>query len=181
MKKKKVDIWTKCAFFGLFVIATASISTFYPLGCARENVSLNSAESVALAFFAAIENKDAEAFVDCHDPDVIEENVATTPGMSEEDVIRFWDETFEVMQIEYSDLEFETQSVGENKIIVMAIKGHFRMGLPGITYEPDLDEAPISFEMVWKDGRWYIENEPLVDLNSDYVIVQDDSGDSLDE
>jgi hypothetical protein len=148
-----------------------------------------SGDPIALAekYISALEKGDADAFIDCFDPDFFtgeEMAFLEEMGMDFKQLMRM---SMEMMEVEFKDYALELEFERGNEARVVTTSGTVIFSVMGFEEEYDLADDPMVFEMVKKNGRWYLTEDPMpgsmgsdFDLEMDFDDFDDYEFDDLD-
>ncbi|MDY6795271.1 MAG: zinc-ribbon domain-containing protein [Actinomycetota bacterium] len=138
-----------------------------------------SGDPIGLAeeYIKSLENKDAKAYVDCFEPELLEsEDNPFGLDLTREDIEMFIEMGFEMADFEFNGVKLEKESEkGENATVVTS-DGTLIMSTFGLEEEIDLSEEPLIFEMVKEGGSWYLAEDPmdmLTGMDMDYEDYED--------
>lgn len=120
-------------------------------------------DPIALAekFISAMEKGDADAYLDCFDPESLsmEDNpFIDAMGM---DMKKLVEMTFSMSEISFKGVQLEKKSERGDRAEVVTTAGTLTLSVMGFEEEYDLAEEPLRFKMVKKSGRWYLTEDPM--------------------
>lgn len=120
-------------------------------------------DPVALAekYISALEEGDAQAFMDCFQPEYfsMEDNpLLEGMGMDAKKMIEM---TLKMSDFDFQGVQLEKESEGGDRAEVVTTAGKLKVSVMGFEQEYDLAEDPMRFSMERKGGRWYLTEDPM--------------------
>ncbi|MBN2028505.1 MAG: zinc ribbon domain-containing protein [Actinobacteria bacterium] len=144
-------------------------------------------DPIALAekYISAMENKDADSFFECFEPEFFssgEFSLLEEMGMDAREMIEM---AFELSEFRFDGYALELDSESGDAATVVTTSGTLTTSALGFEEEYDLADEPLVFEMVKVDGRWYLSDDPMPgsmggDIDLDSLDFEDFDFDDLD-
>jgi hypothetical protein len=141
---------------------------------------------LAEQYINAMEKGDADAYFACFEPEFF--SMEDNPLMEEMgmDVKELIEMTFDIAEIKFDDYALELESEQGNKATVVTTSGNLSISSMGFEQEYDLAEEPMVFEMIKKNGRWYLSDDPMPgsmggDMDLEDLNIEDLDLEDLDQ
>ncbi len=115
--------------------------------------------SLAEKFISAMEKGDADAYLDCFDPESL--SMEDNPFLDAMDMKKLVEMTFSMSEISFQGVQLEKESESGDRAEVVTTAGTLTLSVMGFEEEYDLAEEPLRFKMVKKSGRWYLTEDPM--------------------
>jgi hypothetical protein len=115
-------------------------------------------EKAVQTFFAAMEEKNIDKFMEIVDPATFQD--ATDAGLSMDALkAMLAEEMFTYDSMNFSDLKMETTSTGEDTATVRVTGGTVTMVTDGQSETKSVLESdtPVELQLLQKDGKWYVD------------------------
>lgn len=129
--------------------------------------------SLARKYMQALEQKDADSYMECFDEDYF--SMGGNPFFEEmeinpEDMVKMG---FQFMVIKFRGVELQLQSEKDDRAVVVTASGTLNVSVMGLENEVDLAHEPLEFRMAKKNGRWRLVEDPLPTLNGREMPEED--------
>jgi len=128
---------------------------------------------LARRYMNALQDEDPQAYLGCIDPQYFMDM-----GLAGDEAEEMIEGYFKMLKVRFVDVKLALDESSEGRSLVVTTAGTLRIGSLDYSGEIDLAEEPVYFYMVKKDGRWYLEGDPIdqvMGLDEEY-----DEGDGLD-
>jgi hypothetical protein len=157
---------------GILVVAGIVVLVLW-LAVWRGGGEGGSGDPIALAekYISSLEKGDADAYFECFEPDFF---TAGNGSMLEDmgiDVKEMITASLEMADFNFDSYALELKSEKGNEATVVTTSGNMTVSVMGYDQEIDLADDPLVFEMVKKDGKWYLTGDPsgaIVGSGMDY-------------
>ena len=123
-------------------------------------------QALAQQYMDSLAAGDIDAYMDCFEEDFFLNEMQSNPfmeelGLTEEDIKEYAKMAFEMMEVRFEGVKLEVTSETNDKATVVTTAGTSSISVMGMEQELDLAADPLEFNMVKKDGRWYLTENPM--------------------
>jgi hypothetical protein len=137
-------------------------------------------DPIALAnkYTNSLQNKDSASFIDCFD-EAYMSDLASQMGGFNMDPKKVVDMVLSASDFKFSGVQLQVQSQTGDSATVVTTAGHVNATIMGFSsQDADLSANPLNFNMVKKNGRWYLTADPMENIDSSSSGSNSDSSGS---
>jgi|GEM_PF-1209794 len=152
---------------GILVVAGIVVLVLW-LAVWKDGGGGGTGDPVALAqkYMDSLEQGDIDAYMACFQENFFLDEIKDNPfmeymEMSEEDLMEYVKMAFEMMEVNFEDVELELTSESGDKATVVTTAGTSSVSVFGMEEELDLADDPLEFNMIKEGGRWYLAENPM--------------------
>jgi hypothetical protein len=140
---------------------------------------------LAEKYIQSLEKGDIDSYMECFEGDFFVDEMKNNPfleemGLTEDDIKEYAEMAFEMMEVDFKEYALELESETKDKATVVTTSGTVVVSVFGMEEEVDLADDPLEFNMVKKDGRWYLVENPMgmtmgtdMDFDMEDIVPED--------
>lgn len=141
---------------GLLVVAGVTLLALFLTVWSQSGAGENTQLELAREYMNALQNEDPRAYLRCIDPQYFKDM-----GLADAEAEEMVEGYFKTLNVYFIDVELEVEETSEDRSLVATRRGKLQLGSLDYSEERDLAEEPMYFPMVNREGRWYLEEDPM--------------------